>query len=123
MASLPRLCPDLSATVYGGRVALAAMARALGKDADADRWLADAATIRAAIIARLHSADDAAFFDVDAQDRFVRVRGDVISRVLGEHVADQAMFEDDLSPPDPQPVGILESRIRCRRSPWTIPRP
>ena len=29
---LPRLCPDLSATVYGGRVALAAMAKALGRD-------------------------------------------------------------------------------------------
>ena len=29
--TLPRLCPDLSATVYGARIALAAMARALGK--------------------------------------------------------------------------------------------
>lgn len=29
--SLPRLCPDLSATVYGSRIALAAMARAQGK--------------------------------------------------------------------------------------------
>ena len=27
---LPRLCPDLSATVFGGRVALAKMARILG---------------------------------------------------------------------------------------------
>ena len=93
VSSLPRLCPDLSATVYGGRVALAAMARALGKNADADRWLADAESIRAAIIARLYSAEDAAFYDVDAQDRIVRVRGDVISRVLGEHVVDQALFE------------------------------
>jgi hypothetical protein len=35
---LPRLCPDLSATVYGGRVALSAIARALGKTAESDRW-------------------------------------------------------------------------------------
>lgn len=92
--SLPRLAPDLSATVYGGRVALAAMARALGRNAEADRWLADAETIRAAILARLYSADDAAFYDIDARDRFVRVRGDVISRVLGEHVVDQATFDE-----------------------------
>jgi hypothetical protein len=93
VASLPRLSPDLSATVCGGRVALAAMARALGKSADEDRWLADAESIRAVIIARLYSSEDAAFYDVDAQDRIVRVRGDVISRVLGEHVVDQSLFE------------------------------
>ena len=93
LASLPRLCPDLSATVYGGRVALAAMARALGKNSEADHWLELAATIRSRIVDRLYDAADAAFYDLDAQDRFVRVRGDVISRVLGEHVVDQQLFE------------------------------
>ncbi len=48
--ALPRLSPDLSATVYGGRVALAAMARALGKNSEADEWLTDAAAIRDAIL-------------------------------------------------------------------------
>ena len=93
LPSLPRLSPDLSATVYGGRVALAAMAHALGKTSEADRWLADAAAIRSAIMTKLYSAGDAAFFDLDAQDRFVRIRGDVISRVLGEHVVEQRLFE------------------------------
>ena len=92
LASLPRLCPDMSATVYGGRVALAAMARALGKSGEADRWLADAESIRAAILNRLYAADDAAFYDRDAQDQFVRVRGEVIARLLGEHVADDKLF-------------------------------
>jgi hypothetical protein len=92
LASLPRLCPDMSATVFGGRVALAAMARALGKPAEADRWLADAYAIRAAILNRLYSPDDAAFYDLDAQNQFVRVRGEVIARVLGEHVADEKLF-------------------------------
>jgi hypothetical protein len=92
LASLPRLCPDMSATVYGGRVALAAMARALGKSGEADRWLADAESIRAAILNRLYAADDAAFYDRDALDQFVRVRGEVIARVLGEHVADDKLF-------------------------------
>jgi Mannosylglycerate hydrolase MGH1-like glycoside hydrolase domain len=90
--SLPRLCPDLSATVYGGRVALAEMARALGKNSEADRWKEDAEAIRSRIIDRLYVAGDAAFYDVDRQDRFVRIRGDVNSRVLGEHVVDRKLF-------------------------------
>ena len=91
--SLPRLCPDLSATVYGGRIALAAMAQALGKNSEADHWLELAAAIRSAILDRLYDATDAAFYDLDAQNHFVRIRGDVISRVLGEHVVDQELFE------------------------------
>jgi hypothetical protein len=99
IASLPRLCPDLSATVYGGRVALAQMAKALGKSAEADRWHNDAETIRQLIIDKLYSPEDAAFYDLDALGKFVRVRSDAISRVLGEHVLnmadrrDKAVFE------------------------------
>lgn len=91
--SLPRLSPDLSATVYGGRIALARMARALGRNSEADRWLGDADDIRTRILSRLYVPDDASFYDLDAQDRFVRVRSDVLSRVLGEHVVDQELFE------------------------------
>jgi len=83
---LPRLCPDLSATVYGGRIALAAMANALGKRAEADRWLTDAETIRRLIIEKLYCPEDAAFYDLDAEGNFVRVRGVAMTRVLGEHV-------------------------------------
>lgn len=86
IASMPRLCPDLSATVYGGRIALAAMAEALGKQQDAEHWRHDAETIRELIIAKLYCEEDAAFYDLDNQNNFVRVRSDVISRVLGEHV-------------------------------------
>lgn len=91
--SLPRLCPDLSATVYGGRIALATMARALGRDSEADNWLELATAIRSAILDRLYDPADAAFYDLDAQNQFVRIRGDVISRVLGEHVVSQDVFE------------------------------
>jgi hypothetical protein len=99
IASMPRLCPDLSATVYGGRVALASMAEALGKRDEAARWRADAEKIRRLIIDKLYSPEDAAFYDLDAQNKFVRVRSDVISRVLGEHVLqlsdkrDKAIFD------------------------------
>ncbi len=99
LASLPRLCPDLSATVYGGRVALAAMARALGKTGEAARWEEDAEAIRRLIVEKLYCAEDAAFYDLDAQNKFVRVRSVVMTRVLGEHVlklenaGDQRIFE------------------------------
>jgi hypothetical protein len=100
IASLPRLCPDLSATTYGARVALASMADALGKKDEAERWREDAEAIRRLIIAKLYSSEDAAFYDLDAQGNFVRVRGDLMTRVLGEHVlkldiaSDRHIFEE-----------------------------
>ena len=94
IATMPRLCPDLSATVYGGRVALARMARALGKTAEAARWQSDAETIRQLILDKLYCPEEAAFYDLDAQGNFVRVRSDAISRVLGEHVLDLGQARD-----------------------------
>ncbi len=97
--TMPRLCPDLSATVYGARMALAQMANALGKGDEAARWHDDAEKIRRLIIDRLYDPKDAAFYDLDAKNNFVRVRSDVISRVLGEHVLhrydahDRSIFE------------------------------
>lgn len=90
---LPRLCPDLSATVYSGRVALAAMARALGKTSESDQWTEDAEAIRQRIIEQLYYAEDAGFYDVDAQGRFVWVRSAALLRVLGEHVPDEKLFD------------------------------
>jgi hypothetical protein len=94
IASLPRLCPDLSATIFGARRALAEMATALGKRNEADRWAESAETIRKAIIDRLYVPEDGAFYDLDAEQRFVRIRCDIISRVCGEHVMDQATFDN-----------------------------
>jgi hypothetical protein len=91
---LPRLCPDLSATVYGGRIALAAMAKAIGKTADSDRWAESAQRIRGLILSRLYIEQDAAFYDLDALNRFVTIRCDILSRVCGEHIPDQALFDD-----------------------------
>ena len=107
-SSLPRLSPDLSATVFGGRVALAAMARALGKGAEADRWQTEAEDIRSKILNTLYVPGDASFYDLDRQDRIVRVRTDVLSRVLGEHVVDQTLFET-----------IYERQIHNPRAFWT----
>jgi hypothetical protein len=92
--TLPRLCPDLSATVYGGRVALSGMAKALGKTAEADRWTERADEIRSLILSRLYVAEDAAFYDLDAQNHFVKIRCDILSRMCGEHIPDQTLFDD-----------------------------
>ncbi len=90
---LPRLCPDLSATTYGGRVALAQMAEALGRSADAARWQQRSQELRSLILQYLYSPEDAAFYDMDAAGAYVKIRCDILSRVCGEHVVDQATFE------------------------------
>ena len=84
--SVPRLCPDLSATVFGARSALSAMASALGKQSEARKWKASAEQMRTAIVERLWCADDASFYDVAPDNTFVRVRSVANLRILGEHV-------------------------------------
>src|SRR5665213_3164831 len=126
LPAMPRLCPDLSATVYGARIALAHMATALAKHNEADRWLADAEAISRLIIDKLYDPKDAAFYDLDAQNNFVRVRSDVISRVLGEHVL---KLSDPKTPLSSMPYGRARSttprpsghRIRSRPLRWTTP--
>jgi hypothetical protein len=55
--------------------------------------------IRNLIIEKLYSPEDGAFYDLDPDNKFVRVRSCVITRVLGEHVlkldvgSDRAIFE------------------------------
>ena len=91
-STLPRLSPDLSATVYGARVALSAMADALGKQGEAAQWQERAETLRSLIMQRLYSSEDAAFYDLTAQNEFVRVRSDILMRMCGEHIVDTKTF-------------------------------
>ena len=90
---LPYLAPDLSASVYGGRVALSRMAERLGKLGEAQAWRERAEAIRAALLRHCYCEEDECFYDVDAGGDFVRVRGDLLTRVLGEHVVGQDLFE------------------------------
>ncbi len=90
---VPRLCPDLSATVYGGRVALAKMAHAMGRAPQQAKWEEKAEAIRKLILEKLYVAEDVAFYDLDANDKFVKVRGDLLSRVCGEHIPDKELFK------------------------------
>jgi hypothetical protein len=92
--TLPRLCPDLSATVYGARVALSEMAEGLGKMPEAEQWKESADHIRQLIVSKLYSAEGGAFYDLDAKDHFVKVRTCAVARVCAEHVVEQALFDD-----------------------------
>lgn len=91
--NLPWLAPDLSATVYGGRVALAAMASALGRRLESEAWQERAENLRAEIVRLCYDPQDAFFYDVDVAGNVNRVRGDAITRVFGEHVPDQDLFD------------------------------
>jgi hypothetical protein len=42
----------------------------------------------------LYVPEDAAFYDLDAQNRFVKIRCENLARVCGEHIPDQKLFDD-----------------------------
>jgi hypothetical protein len=90
---LPFLSPDLSATTYGARRALAEMAMALGRRAEADRWTEQAERLRTLIMDQLWVEEDGAFYDLDATGRHNRVRCDILTRMCGEHVPDTRTFD------------------------------
>lgn len=105
---LPYLAPDLSATVYGGRLALARMARLLGESAEASSWNERAETIRAAIMKWCFDPEDLCFYDVDARGHFVRIRCVELLVTLGEHVVSQDLFD-----------AIYRRHIRSPQEFWT----
>jgi len=108
VGKLPYLAPDLSASVYGGRVALAEMAARLGKADEADMWREKAEALRRLIIKHCYDPEDECFYDVDAEGNFIRIRGDVLTRIFSEHIVDQAMFDR-----------IYERHIKNPASFWT----
>lgn len=90
---LPYLAPDLSATVYGGRLALARMAEHLGRSGEAARWRAAAEQIRRAIFRWCFDAHDVNFFDRDAHGHLLRIRSVALLVVLENHVPDARLFD------------------------------
>ncbi|MGH9401457.1 MAG: MGH1-like glycoside hydrolase domain-containing protein [Terriglobia bacterium] len=94
VGALPYLAPDLSATVYGGRLALARMATLLGKRGEASRWEERAASIRQAMMKWCFDPEDVCFYDRDRNNHFVRIRSVALIVVLGEHAVDQKLFAE-----------------------------
>ena len=91
--ALPWLAPDLSAMRFGGQQALARMAALLGREAESVRWQAQAEETHCALLAWCFDPESLCFYDMDANNRFIRIKGDVLTRVLSEQVPDTSLFD------------------------------
>lgn len=91
--ALPLLAPDQSAVVYGARCALAEMAQALNRNAEADTWRNKAEQLRLAVIEHCWDAEDAFFYDLDAQGQLRKYRTIHITFLLSEGIAQGASWE------------------------------
>lgn len=93
VAGLPYLAPDLSATLYGGRMALSRMAERLNRSSEAETWARKAEHTRRSLMTYCFDPEELMFYDLTPDNRWLKIRGDVLTRVLGERVVDQALFE------------------------------
>lgn len=100
----PFVAPDLTAEAYARRTHLARAAGALGEDPRP--WRAAAADSLAALD-RLWDAADATWYDLDATGEPVRIRSDVLLRVLACGVGDDALFDAMLHRHLMNPRGFL----------------
>ncbi len=91
-ANIPgvRLAPDLSATLYGMRVALSQMAGALGEKTASEQYAAAARRTREAIERHCYDPETEFYYDALPDGTQVKIIGDAGLRVLGELVPDQA---------------------------------
>jgi len=90
---LPFIAPDLSSTVYQGRTALAEMASLLGKTSEAESWTESAQELRELLEKYCYDPEDEFYYDRDRAGNFVRIKGDVITRVFGSHILPQERFD------------------------------
>lgn len=90
---LPFIAPDLSSTVYQGRMALAEMATLLGKAIEAQQWAASAQEMKELLEKYCYDPEDEFYYDRDRAGNFVRIKGDVITRVFGSHILSQERFD------------------------------
>ena len=89
---MPVLSVDLSAMLYGNRMALAEIAGYLGKKSESRQWREMAETIRIAIKKYLYCQDDDFFYDRDYFG-FRKYRTEHITRLFLNHVLTQEEFE------------------------------
>ncbi|MBB6634984.1 MGH1-like glycoside hydrolase domain-containing protein [Cohnella thailandensis] len=94
---LPFVAPDLTASVYCGRLYLARMAEELGDKDAAEKWSLKAEKSLQSLIRNCFDEKDGFFYDADAGGRFVRIQSDVLLRVLASEVGDGAFFVSSLS--------------------------
>lgn len=89
-----RLAPDLSANLYSARLALAAMAEALGKNDQAEQFRLAAERTRANIQSYCFDPERLFYYDRFEDGSLSTLTGDAGLRVLGEHVPDKALGKE-----------------------------
>jgi len=94
--TLPFVAPDLTASVYCGRVYLAKMADELGLPDAAPQWRTKAEETLGSLMKTCYHEDDGFFYDVDANGAFNVIQSDVLLRVVASEVGDGAYFASAL---------------------------
>lgn len=89
---MPILSVDLSAMLYGNRMALAKLATMLGKDQEAALWREQAADIKTKIDTWLYCAEDDFYYDRDSRG-LRKYRTEHITRLFLNRVLDQDVFD------------------------------
>lgn len=84
----PILAVDMNANHYGDLMALADMARLLGRDDEAAKWLSDAKEIKAKMLALLWNEEDGFFYDVDKKNVQRKYKSSTIFHLFLERVLD-----------------------------------
>ncbi len=91
---MPRIAPDLTATLYGGRRAMAKTAAYFNWRSEEEYWLEAAEKTRQALMRYCFDPESCFFYDRDSSGNFVKIVSDAGLRVLMEHVPDQELFEE-----------------------------
>lgn len=92
-AVAPLVAPDINAVFYGGRMALADMADALGRPREAENWRERAETIRQKLIRLCWNEDDEFFYDVDKTGNQRKIRSIAITQLFQEKLLEQEMAD------------------------------
>ena len=90
---LPYVAPDLTATMFGGRIAMAKIATALGYEHESNEWLERAEIMRQSLFKYCFDSESEFFYDLDNCGNFVKNLSDAGIRVLGEHAVSQELFD------------------------------
>lgn len=90
---MPLIAPDMNAVFYGDRMALCDMARALGKNEEADAWKKKAQDVKNKTLELLYNKEDNFFYDVDKNGNARKIKTIQMANVFQAHVLGQDMFD------------------------------
>lgn len=90
----PLLAPDMNANFFGDRMALAEMAKLLGKPEEEAHWRKKAEEIREKMFELLFDEKDCFFYDMDKHGRLRRIKSISITNVILEDVCSPALVDE-----------------------------